>query len=291
VTGLDLVALQIRIAAGEAIPFEQQDVRLSGHAIEARIYAEDPDAGFVPSPGPILAWQAPEGPGIRLDAGFDAGMTVTPYYDAMLAKLIAHGRDRAEALERLAAALDRFWIAGIKTGIPFLRRLVETPTFRAGAYDTGFLEAEMARSGSTLAPPRAPEGAVRAAVLGVAAWRASVDGAGAGDGLEAVPAGASRTVRVTLPKQEGVDVEVMVAGSASPAASKPIRLGVVVEGRRSELVLEAADEPHRSAAEGVVLDARIDGAPLRLSVVRKKPGEYELGLRDRVLRARTELRS
>ena len=100
VTGLDLVALQIRIAAGEAIPFEQADVRLSGHAIEARIYAEDPDAGFVPSPGPILAWQAPEGPGIRLDAGFDAGMTVTPHYDAMLAKLIAQGRDRAEALER-----------------------------------------------------------------------------------------------------------------------------------------------------------------------------------------------
>jgi hypothetical protein len=155
VTGLDLVALQIRIAAGEAIPFEQSDVKLSGHAIEARIYAEDPDTGFVPSPGPILAWRAPEGPGIRLDAGFEAGQTVTPHYDAMLAKLIVTGRDREEALARLARALEAFWVAGIKTGLPFLRRLAANPGFAAGAYDTGFLEAEMARAGSTLAAPRA----------------------------------------------------------------------------------------------------------------------------------------
>ena len=116
VTGLDLVALQIRIAAGEAIPFDQADVKLSGHAIEARIYAEDPDAGFVPSPGPILAWQAPEGPGIRLDAGFAAGQAVTPYYDAMLAKLIVSGRDREEALARLAEAAESFWVAGVRHG-------------------------------------------------------------------------------------------------------------------------------------------------------------------------------
>ncbi|MFO0689452.1 MAG: acetyl-CoA carboxylase biotin carboxylase subunit [Myxococcota bacterium] len=279
VTGLDLVALQIRIAAGEALPLEQQDVRLSGHAIEARIYAEDPDAGYVPSPGPILAWQAPEGPGIRLDAGFDAGMTVTPHYDAMLAKLIARGADRAEALARLAEALERYWIAGIKTGIPFLRRLVATPTFRAGAYDTGFLEAETARADSLLAPPRGLDEATRIAVLGMAAWRAGIDAEGAGGSPEV------RLVRVTLPKQEAVEV-----GIGARAASPALCLTVALDGRSSELELAVAGEPGRAPAEGVVFDARLGGATLRLSVVRKKAGEYEIGLRDRVLRVRTELR-
>ncbi|MBK7949636.1 MAG: acetyl-CoA carboxylase biotin carboxylase subunit [Deltaproteobacteria bacterium] len=289
VTGLDLVALQIRIAAGEALPLEQADVRLAGHAIEARVYAEDPDAGFVPSPGPILAWQAPAGPGIRLDAGFDAGMTVTPHYDAMLAKLIAQGADRAEALERLAEALEQFWVAGIKTGIPFLRRLVSTPTFRAGAYDTGFLEAEMAQAGSILAPPRALEETARVVVLGVAAWRAACDGHGevdgAADGGDAAQARAAQIVRVTLPRQEGVEVEI-----AAEAASATVRLRVGVEGRTSELELSVAGEPAGRPVDGVVFDVRLGGAALRISLVRKKAGDFELGLRDRVVRVRTELR-
>ncbi len=181
VTGLDLVALQIRIAAGEAMPISQSDVRLTGHAIEARIYAEDPDAGFIPSPGPILAWHAPEGEGIRLDAGFEAGESVTPHYDAMLAKLIASGRDREEALARLAVALESFWVAGIRTGLPFLRRLVVNPTFRAGAYDRGFLEAELARAGSGLVPSSGLDAAHAERVIGLVGWRIAVeDGAGAG---------------------------------------------------------------------------------------------------------------
>jgi len=143
VTGVDLVQTQIRMAAGERLEIAQEDVRIEGHAIEVRVYAEDPDKGFIPSPGPIVAWRAPEGPGLRLDAGFEGGQTVTSHYDPMIAKLIATGTDRREALSRLEGALDAFVIAGIRTGLPFLRRVCENAAFREGAYDTGFIEHEM----------------------------------------------------------------------------------------------------------------------------------------------------
>ncbi|MEZ4332080.1 MAG: acetyl-CoA carboxylase biotin carboxylase subunit [Myxococcota bacterium] len=307
VTGLDLVALQIRVAAGEPLPFAQQDVKLAGHAIEARIYAEDADAGFVPSPGPIEAWRPPSGEGVRLDAGFDAGMTVTPHYDAMLAKLIVSGRDRREALARLETALEDYWIAGIKTGLPFLRRLVTHPTFVAGAYDTGFLEVEVARPGSVLAAPRDLAGPLRAVVSGVVAWqvaRASAAGA-AGAGAAAADAvgaradsGAPGSAPASGPAQ-GLDRVRVAIARAQPAevalgpveaagGSGAVRVGFRLEER--EHVLEITPRPsHGVGPETAVLfDVASSEGGLRLSIVRKKNGDLEVGLRDRVLRVKTE---
>ena len=140
ITGLDLVHLQIRIAAGEKLPFTQQDVSLRGHAIECRIYAEDPDNNFFPSPGLITALLAPAGPGIRVDSGNYEGWTVPIEYDPMLAKLIAYGSDRPQAIARLQRALDEYFVAGIKTNLSLFKRILDDAEFRAGKLDTGYLD-------------------------------------------------------------------------------------------------------------------------------------------------------
>jgi acetyl-CoA carboxylase, biotin carboxylase subunit len=140
VTSLDLVKLQIRIAAGEPLPFSQQDVALRGHAIECRIYAEDPGNNFFPSPGKILERRVPSGPGIRLDDGVYAGWTVPNEYDPMLGKLIAWGSDRDEALARLRRALDEYYATGIKTNISLFRRILATRDFQTGALYTSWLD-------------------------------------------------------------------------------------------------------------------------------------------------------
>ena len=140
VTGLDLVEWQLRVAAGEPLPLKQEEIALRGHAIEARIYAEDPAADFRPSTGRLVAASYPSGVGIRVDAGAEQGSVVSPYYDAMLAKVIAHGADREEALVRLAGALDRTRIAGPKTNLAFLSAIVASPEFQAGGVDTGFID-------------------------------------------------------------------------------------------------------------------------------------------------------
>ena len=129
VTSLDLVKLQIRIAAGEPLPLRQQDVEISGHAIECRIYAEDPDNNFFPSPGKILECRTPSGPGIRLDDGVYAGWTVPNEYDPMLGKLIAWGGDRAESIARMQRALREYYATGIKTNISLFRRILDDPAF------------------------------------------------------------------------------------------------------------------------------------------------------------------
>jgi acetyl-CoA carboxylase, biotin carboxylase subunit len=139
-TGLDLVHLQIRIAAGEQLPFAQQDVSLRGHAMECRIYAEDPDNNYFPSPGKITLLLEPSGPGIRLDSGIYEGWTVPIDYDPLLAKLIAYGEDRPQAVSRLLRALDEYFVGGIKTNIPLFRRILSDSAFKAGQLDTGYLE-------------------------------------------------------------------------------------------------------------------------------------------------------
>ncbi len=144
ITGLDLVEWQLRVAAGEKLPLAQNEIAANGHAVEARIYAENPDKGFLPSIGTIHAWQAPEGEGIRVDTGFRAGDAVTPYYDALLAKLIAWAPDRAASLDRLSDALGRFEVAGVTTNIAFLKALVDYPQVRAGEMDTGLIERDLA---------------------------------------------------------------------------------------------------------------------------------------------------
>ncbi|HZS95556.1 MAG TPA: acetyl-CoA carboxylase biotin carboxylase subunit [Terriglobales bacterium] len=165
-TGLDLVHLQIRIAAGEKLPFSQSDVKLRGHAIECRIYAEDPDNNFFPSPGKITLLLAPSGPGIRRDSGMYEGWTVPIDYDPLLAKLIGHGTDRAQATSRLVRALNEYFVGGIKTNISLFRRILSDPDFGAGRLDTGYLDRLLAKPGDT-APADARNAEVAAIAAGV----------------------------------------------------------------------------------------------------------------------------
>ncbi len=151
ITGLDLVHLQIRIAAGEKLPFAQQDVKIRGHAIECRVYAEDPDNNFFPSPGLIKRLLQPNGPGIRRDSGVYEGWVVPMDYDPLLAKLIVFAEDRAQAIARLERALGEYFVGGIKTNLPLFRRIVQDPEFRAGNLHTGFLD-EMIARGTSGAP-------------------------------------------------------------------------------------------------------------------------------------------
>ncbi len=140
VTGIDLVEQQLRIAAGEPLALQQHDVHLTGHAIEARLYAESPHRGFLPSTGEVLAWREPSGDGVRIDAGIREGQEVTAHYDPMLAKVIAYGDDRAQAIERLDRALAETVVLGVDTNIAFLRRLLAEPDVRDGHLDTGLID-------------------------------------------------------------------------------------------------------------------------------------------------------
>jgi acetyl-CoA carboxylase biotin carboxylase subunit len=140
ITGLDLVHLQIRIAAGDKLPFTQEQVQIRGHAMECRIYAEDPDNNYFPSPGKITLLLAPSGPGIRRDSGMYEGWSVPIDYDPLLAKLIGYGSDRRQTIGRLRRALNEYFVGGIKTNISLFRRILEDPDFQAGKLDTGFLD-------------------------------------------------------------------------------------------------------------------------------------------------------
>ncbi|QOJ01793.1 MAG: acetyl-CoA carboxylase biotin carboxylase subunit [Phycisphaeraceae bacterium] len=140
ITGVDIVQMSIRIAAGEKIPFKQDDVRIHGHAIECRICAEDPAEGFRPSAGKITRWEPPGGPGVRLDTHVVPGYVVPPNYDSMVAKLIVHAPTREQALDRTARALREFQAGPIKTTVPLHQRLVENTDFRRGGVDIHYLE-------------------------------------------------------------------------------------------------------------------------------------------------------
>ncbi len=140
VTGIDLIKEQIRVAAGEALGIRQKQVELRGHAIEFRINAEDPDRGFAPNPGKITIWHVPGGPGVRIDSHAYAEYKIPPYYDSMIAKLIVHGRTRAEAIARAQRALDEFVVEGVKTTIPAHQKILKMEPFLKGDYNTGFME-------------------------------------------------------------------------------------------------------------------------------------------------------
>ena len=143
------VEWQPRIAAGKLISLSQEDIRPSGHAVECRIYAEDPYSNFAPATGRLLAWRPPSGMGIRLDSGVAEGQEISAYYDSMLAKLVAWGPDRQSAIGRMQRALQSFPVLGVTTNIPFLIRAIAHPDFRSGEYDTGFI----ARHPELTAPP------------------------------------------------------------------------------------------------------------------------------------------
>jgi acetyl/propionyl-CoA carboxylase alpha subunit len=138
-TGLDLVHLQLRVAQGEPLPFTQDQITARGHALECRLYAEDPANGYLPSIGPLLKTVEPHGPGVRVDTGFVTGDQVTQYYDAMLAKIIAAAPDRAAAIERMSRALRHYVVLGLTTNLPFLQAILAHPEFRAGNTTTKFL--------------------------------------------------------------------------------------------------------------------------------------------------------
>ncbi len=139
ITGLDLVAEQIRIAEGEELGYTQSDLEVWGHAIECRVYAEDVPAGFLPAPGPLLRHRPASGPGVRVDAGVEDGDEVPVYYDPMVSKLCTWGRTRDQAIARMRRALDEYDVAGIRTTIPFCRLVMDHPAFVSGDFDTGFV--------------------------------------------------------------------------------------------------------------------------------------------------------
>jgi acetyl/propionyl-CoA carboxylase alpha subunit len=151
VTGLDLVAWQIRIAAGERLPDAVLAVEPRGHSIEVRIYAEDPHHGFTPVAGKVTAWRMPAGPGVRVDSGIDGAMALPVEYDPLLAKLMVHADDRPAAVARLRRALDETLVGGLQTDLSFLRWLVDEPGFAAGSYDTGLVDERWGR-GPELTP-------------------------------------------------------------------------------------------------------------------------------------------
>ena len=140
VSGLDLVREQIKIARGEKLSFTQDDLKINGHALEVRVYAEDPTNNFLPDIGHLHTYKAPEGPGVRVDDGFEEGMDIPIYYDPMISKLITYGKDRDEAIDRMIRAIDDYQISGIETTLPFCKFAVDHEAFRSGKFDTHFVK-------------------------------------------------------------------------------------------------------------------------------------------------------
>jgi 3-methylcrotonyl-CoA carboxylase alpha subunit len=220
VTGLDLVEWQFRVAAGEALPLAQHEVRLDGHAVEARLYAEDPARGFLPSTGKILALDLPAGEGIRVDTGVAAGDDVTPFYDPMIAKVIARAPTRAAALDRLAAALDRTVVAGPRHNSGFLAALA-----RAEKFDTGFIERHLDALVGPQTLDRAAAAAGAARLVAREQQRVRVEqeeGVSPWDAPDGFQLSGARTVMLPL----DVDGESVMAG----VTYRAVRIEVTIDG-------------------------------------------------------------
>ena len=200
ITGLDLVEWQLRVAAGEPLPLTQEQVQFSGHAIEARLYAEDPYAGFAPETGTVLHWQpqrAAAQAGIRIDAGIAEGGTVSPWYDPLLAKVIAHGRDRGDAIRRLMAALEDAPLLGVTNNARFLRDLIDHADFRAARLHTALLD-EWTAAGTALLQRPEPNDELWCLAAAVAVGRGARPASVAGFDLSLECGTARRTLRVEL---------------------------------------------------------------------------------------------
>lgn len=199
VTGLDLVHLQLRIASGEKLPFQQNDITLRGHAIECRIYAEDPDNNFFPSPGKIQRLIRPSGPGIREDSGVYEGWNVPLDYDPMLSKLIAFAPNRAMAIARMERALDEYFVGGIKTNLGLFRRILRHPDFVAAKIDTGFLDRLLAQPVAS-----SPVGDDNQHVAAIAAALFTAMQPSKANGTNPAPAAASATAWKQAARKESV---------------------------------------------------------------------------------------
>jgi len=195
-TGLDLVHMQIRIAAGERLPFTQSEVEIRGHAIECRIYAEDPDNNYFPSPGKITLLLSPSGPGIRVDSGMYEGWDVPLDYDPLLAKLIGYGADRRQAIMRLRRALEEFFVAGIKTNISLFQRILGDADFQGAKLDTGYLDRFLAKANPAVVSGAAYDeiaagekvAAIAAGVFAMLSPTSTVSEIGSEEGAGSVPA-------------------------------------------------------------------------------------------------------
>jgi acetyl-CoA carboxylase biotin carboxylase subunit len=252
ITGLDLVELQLRVAEGEPLPFGPDDVRLDGHAFEARLYAEDPAVDFLPAIGRIALWQPAPLAGVRYDSGIEVGAEVSVHYDPLLAKIIAHGSDRAEARERLIAALRRLGVGGVTTNRDFLLAVLTHPAFAAGQIDTHFIDRHLPPSarGAPRDAAADRQHAIVAAIAGQARRRRS-----SGPLPESIPSGWRnnrwRPQDVTF-RISGDDIEVRyVAGPDG-------RFDVEAAGQHSAVVLLAADDDR--------IELEVDGVRRRFAI-------------------------
>ena len=263
VTGLDLVELQLRIAEGEPLPHEAREAAISGHAIEVRLYAEDVPAGFLPVTGTLHRFAIPPGPGLRIDTGYRDGSVVSPHYDAMLAKVIAHGRTRADAARRLARALQTAEIHGLTTNRDLLVAILREPDFLAGATDTGYLTRHepATRAAATRAGQATARHALAAALARQAVNRAAAPVLGAlpsgWRNVFSVPQRVSYTVPNTA-DQRRYDVEYRVLGATVRASVNGVPFG----GARLR-----ETSPDR-------VDLEIDGIRRVYRVHRVGPGTY-----------------
>jgi 3-methylcrotonyl-CoA carboxylase alpha subunit len=288
VTGLDLVDWQFQVAAGEKLPLTQQEIAFAGHAIEARVYAEDPGNGFLPSTGPIVGLEFPAE--MRIESGVEKGGEVTPFYDPMIAKLIAHAPTREVALHRLANALDHTLVAGVRTNVALLGALCRAESFREGKVDTGFIDRDLAALGAV---PHEPDRA--AAALGVAHL---LDGEDAEKAEKSAPestaepyspwaardgfqlSGARRVVVPVLVDGQGAEAAVsygkegisVVVGGATPAADAKVFVAgheayILRHGRQTRVRFKdvSAAGAQAGAADGSV-KAPMHGKVLELFV-------------------------
>ena len=245
-TGIDLVEWQLRVAQGEPLPWQQADIRLEGHAIEARVCAEDPARGFEPQTGRVRLWapERVEGPGLRVDHGLAEGESVGPWYDPLLAKVIAHGRDRADATRRLARALDELPLLGLAHNAGFLAALLRSPAFAHGELRTASLDAWL-EAGHALPGSARP---------GPEAW-------GAAAALRATPAASGSASRPWRPAGlQGTTITLRCAGETRCLEAKPAEAQVLRrEGPRAELLLDGVRRRAWCVEDGPFLHLQLDG--------------------------------
>ena len=258
ITGLDLVELMIRVAAGEKLPLQQKDVKLEGWAVECRLYAEDPFRNFLPSTGRLVKYREPErGPDVRVDSGVYEGGEISMFYDPMIAKLCSYGQTRLDAIERMRRALDEFYVRGVSHNVPFLAALMAHPRFREGRLTTNFI-AEEFKGGFTAAhlPPRDP--AMLAAVAAVA------------EAIRNAPASKAATQRVVMLNREPIALTLssseshhqidvadrQLAIETDWAPGEPL-LRIRIDGRLAVVQIDAVGSGWRLTYEGGQADALV----------------------------------
>jgi 3-methylcrotonyl-CoA carboxylase alpha subunit len=264
VTGVDLVEWQLRVASGEPLPLTQDQIRLNGWAMEARLYAEDPQTGFLPSTGPLTHFHLP--PSIRVDSAVEQGGAVTPYYDPMIAKLIAHGPTREAAATALASACRQVEVWPVKTNAAFLARCLDDPDFIAGRIDTGFIGERL----ETLVPPNhAGTAALRAAAQALLAGEAS-EPASPWSRLAGFRSNAAGLIKVWLntgSSDELVELESGAAPSTLTVLRQPDHLVVFEDGAVRDFPLGVAASGHREGASDGQIRSPMPGKIVQLQVV------------------------